>query len=89
MYERNPEDEVMTYLRNIVAKLSHMFKRLDRLENTLLEGFRATGTAFHQTKTVVQAVVNEVEQTRADLSEYGGVIEASTFFDPLMRTDLR
>ena len=86
--ERNFEEDVMKYFRNIVAKLRHVFKRLDELERLCNRGFRATGTAFRQTKTVVQAVVDEVEQTRADLGEYGGVIEASTFFDPLMRTDI-
>ena len=82
------EDEVMLYLRNIVTKMHALFKRMDKLEQIMMAGFRATGTAFHQTKTVVQAVVNEVGQTREDLSEYGGIIQESTYFDPLMRTNM-
>ena len=82
------EDEVMKYLGNIVTKMYVLFKRMDKLEKIMMEGFRATGTAFHQTKTVVQAVVDEVGQTRADLSEYGGIIQESTYFDPLMRTNM-
>ena len=82
------EDEVMLYLRNIVTKMHALFKRMDKLEQIMMAGFRATGTAFHQTKTVVQAVVNEVGQTREDLSKYGGIIQESTYFDPLMRTNM-
>ena len=82
------EDEVMKYLGNIVTKMYVLFKRMDKLEKIMMEGFRATGTAFHQTKTVVQAVVDEVGQTREDLSEYGGIIQESTYFDPLMRTNM-
>ena len=52
-----------------------------KIEKMMNEGFRATGIAFHQTKTVVQAVVNEVGLTREELSEYGGVIQDSTYFD--------
>jgi len=73
--------EVMKYLRNIVTKLHVVFRKLDKIEKMMNEGFRATGIAFHQTKTVVQAVVNEVGLTREELSEYGGVIQDSTYFD--------
>ena len=83
------EENVMLYLRNIVTKINHMNKRMNKLEKTMVDGFRATGTAFNQTKTVVQAVVNEVGQTREELLEYGGVIEASSYFgEPLMRANI-
>ena len=85
--------EVMLYLRNLAAKFHYLstqvekvHERLDHLEEVLMQGFRATGTAFQQTKEVVQAVVNETKETREDLAEYGGVIRESTYFDPLMRT---
>ena len=87
------KDEVMLYLRNLAAKFHYLstqvekvHDRLDHLEDVVLRGFRATGTAFQQTKEVVQAVVNETKETREDLAEYGGVIRESTYFDPLMRT---
>ena len=76
------EKDVMQYLRNIVTKLIILNKRMDKLE----DGFRCTSVAFKQIKTVVQAVVNEVELSRDELSEYGGVIQADTFFDPPVRT---
>ena len=81
-------ENVLLYLRNIVAKMHVLFKRMDKLEQIMMAGFRATGTAFHQTKTVVQAVVNEVGQTREELSECSGIIQESTYFDPLMRTNM-
>ena len=94
MAEVDPhKSEVLKYLRNLSAKFHYMCtkvenldKRLDKIETILMSGFRATGTAFKQTKEVVQAVVNETRDVREDLAEYGGVIESSTYFDPLMRT---
>ena len=94
MAEVDPhKSEVLKYLRNLSAKFHYMCtkvenldKRLDKIETILMSGFRATGTAFKQTKEVVQAVVNETRDVREDLAEYGGVIQDSTYFDPLMRT---
>ena len=53
-----------------------------------MEGFRATGTAFYQMKTVTQAVVNETKSVKENLEEYGGVIEGSSYFDTNMRTHI-
>ena len=87
------KEEVMLYLRNLAAKFHYLsdqvlkvHERLDRLEEVQMQGFRATGTAFRQTKEVVQAVVDETAATREELAEYGGVIQQSTYCDPLMRT---
>ena len=80
--------EMLLYLRNLAAKFNYVSKqvtkineRLDKLESVILEGFKATGTAFNQTKTVCQAIVDEVNETRQNLAEYGGVIEGDSFFD--------
>ena len=87
MTDKNFEQQVMLYLRNLAAKFHHLSEqvakvhsRLDVLESVLMEGFRATSTAFNQTKTVCQAIVNETRETKEQLEEYGGVIEGSSYF---------
>ena len=84
--------EMLLYLRNLAAKFNFVSKqvlkfneRLNKLEIIIKEGFRATGTAFNQTKTVCQAIVNEATEIRENLAEYGGVIEGDSFFDPHMK----
>ena len=81
-------NEVMLYLRNIVTKcinlsaeVKKLHDRVDVLESVLMDGFRATGTAFHQTREVCQAICNETRQTKESLEEYGGVIEGSSYLD--------
>ena len=86
--EQDPwKGEMLLYLRNLATKFNYISKqvtkiheRLDKLDSVITDGFRATGTAFRQTKTVCQAIVNEVNEGRADLAEYGGVIEGNSFF---------
>ena len=82
------EKEVMLYLRNLVNKMSYLTKsvdslhnRIDVLESVLMDGFRATGTAFNQTKEVCQAIVNETRSVKDNLEEYGCIIEGSSYFD--------
>jgi hypothetical protein len=85
--------EMLLYLRNLAGKFHYVstqvqkiHERLDVLESVLMDGFRATGTAFNQMKTVTQAVVNETKSVKEDLYEFGGIIESSSYFDPNMRT---
>ena len=87
--------EMLLYLRNVAAKFSYVseqvqkiHERLDVLESVLMDGFRATGTAFNQMKTVTQAVVNETKSVKEDLYEFGGIIESDSYFDPSMRTHI-
>ena len=81
-------NEVMLYLRNIVTKcinlsaeVKKLHDRVDVLESVLMDGFRATGAAFNQTKEVCQAIVNETRSVKDNLEEYGGIIEGSSYFD--------
>ena len=87
--------DMLLYLRNLAGKFHHVSQqvsklhdRLDVLESVLMEGFRATGTAFNQTKGVVQAVVDETKSVKEQLFEACGVIESSSYFDPHMRTHI-
>ena len=82
-------------MRNLAAKFHYVstqveeiHERLGILEQLVWKGFQATGTAFNQTKTVVNALVSESKGTRRDLAEYGGVIEGESYFDPHMRTNI-
>jgi hypothetical protein len=74
------EKEVMLYLRNLASKFHHLSEKLNRLEKIMMAGFKATGTAFSQTKEVVNKLAEATEETRINLAEYGGVIEADSFF---------
>ena len=76
----------MKYLRNLVTKFHYITDKIIQIEKNqaelhslLVKGFRATGTAFEQTKTVCNAIVNEQISTKQALDSYGGVIEGSTF----------
>ena len=83
----NFERDVMAYLRNLAAKFHHIAKKLDQIEKnqddlrTLIVKFgQATGTAFYQTKEIVNKLAEATEEPRMDLAEYGGTIVADSFF---------
>ena len=57
-----------------------LFDRIDDLSNRVILLGKACGTAFNQTKEVVNKLAEATEETRMDLAEYGGVIEADSFF---------
>lgn len=71
---------VMQYLRNITAKLTVVLDRVDALQKRVEGLGTACQSAFGQTKVVVSALAREQADVRMDLAEYGGTIEASTFF---------
>ena len=71
---------ILQYLRNITAKMSVLFDRIEALTERVNALGQACGTAFNQTKEVVQKLAEVTEETRMDLSEYGGTIEAASFF---------
>ena len=71
----------MLYLRNLTSKFQYLSEKLHRLEEIMLKGFQATGMAFHQTKEVCQAIVDETKKNTEHLDEFGGTIEAESFFD--------
>lgn len=85
--------EMLLYLRNLAGKFHYVSEQMKKLhdrigvlESVLMEGFRATGSAFNQMKTVTQAVVNETKSVKEDLYEFGGIVESDSYFDPNMRT---
>ena len=74
------ETELMLqYLRNITAKMTVLFERMEALTARVTALGIACGTAFNQTKAVVQKLGEVTEDTRMDLAEYGGTIEAASF----------
>ena len=79
MTERESE-LILQYLRNISSKISVLFERIESLTVRVNKLGQACGDAFHQTKEVVNKLAVAAEDTRMDLAEYGGVIEAESFF---------
>ena len=71
---------ILQYLRNITSKLSTLFEKIEFLEKTVVQLGQACGMAFSQTKEVVNKLAEATEETRMDLAEYGGTIEADSFF---------
>ena len=71
---------MLQYLRNITSKVSTLFDKIEFLEKTVVQLGQACGMAFNQTKEVVNKLAVGMEETREDLAEYGGVIEADSFF---------
>ena len=87
--------EMLLYLKNLTSKFHYvsarvnkLHDRIDGLQSLLMEGFRATGTAFNQMKTVTQAVVNETKSVKEDIYEFGGIVEGASYFDPHMKTHI-
>ena len=71
---------ILQYLRNITSKVSTLFEKMDALEKKCVQLGQACGMAFNQTKEVVNKLAEATEETRMDLAEYGGTIEADSFF---------
>jgi len=70
---------VMIYLKNLTNKMIILNERIHKLEKIMMSGFRATGTAFNQTKTCVNALASLQEETMEDLAECSGVIRDATW----------
>ena len=71
---------ILQYLRNISSKVTTLFEKMEFLEKTVVQLGQACGMAFNQTKDVVNKLAEVTEETRMDLAEYGGTIEADSFF---------
>ena len=78
--EKRETEFILQYLRNITSKISTLFERIEALSERVEKLGRACGQAFHQTKSVVNRLAEATEDTRMDLAEYGGTIEAASFF---------
>ena len=75
------DQEVLKYLKNIVNKLIHLDKKIDTLhirmnslELTTMNLGKACGTAFSQTKDVIEHLGGLQEKAREELGEYSGVL---------------
>lgn len=73
------ETQVIIYLKNIREKVEKIETTLAEVGRTTVSLGKACGTAFKQCKTVIQSLGETVEESREDLSEYGGVILGSTW----------
>ena len=80
MPQHSDLDTILQYLRNITSKISTLFNRIESLHERVDQLGKACGTAFNQTKEVVNKLAEATEETRLDLEEYGGIIGDSTFF---------
>ena len=72
---------ILQYLRNISSTVTTLFEKMEFLEKTVVQLGQACGMAFNQTKDVVNKLAEVTEETRMDLAEYGGTIEAASFFN--------
>ena len=64
----------MKYLRNVVNKLGFLSKRMNELEGVMFSLGRATGTAFQQTKFVINELAMIFKRMNIDTQE---VLEAA------------
>ena len=78
--EKRETEFILQYLRNITSKISTLFERIEALNERVEKFCQACGQAFHQTKFVVNRLAEATEETRDNLAEYGGTIEAASFF---------
>ena len=78
--------EIMKYLRNVVNKLGFLSKRMNELEGVMFSLGRATGTAFQQTKFVINELAMNQEEVQDEISCAVGNIRESTWCDPCVRT---
>jgi hypothetical protein len=81
MVETLNHREIMIYLKNMTTKLINLKTHVAKLEAMMMSGFTATGKAFRQVKVVSQAIVDETRKNTEHLDEFGGTIEADSFFD--------
>ena len=86
MEESKDEEKVTTFEDKVLHKLTEVNNRLAAFECQLAKLERMTHSlgiacshAFSQVKVVIEHLTEAVDDTRQDLSEYGGVITKSTW----------
>ena len=80
MEEKQPEElDVSALLVQICNKLDKFEKKITELTIKTHKLGVACAQAFGQVKTVVEHLTEVVDNTRQDLSEYGGTITDSTW----------
>ena len=73
------EMKVLDMLQEIGRAIVNVSKQVDKLDEKVHELGKAMGESFTQTKRVVEHLTEAVDETRQDLSTYGGTITASTW----------
>jgi uncharacterized protein Yka (UPF0111/DUF47 family) len=76
------EMKVLDMLQEIGRAIVHVSKQVDKLEEKVHALGKAMGESYDQTKRVVEHLTEAVDETRQDLSTYGGTITASTWDVP-------
>ena len=66
-------------MEDLKKRLTAIERKMEELAALVFQFGKATGTAFSQVKSVIEHLTKAVDETRQDLSEYGGVITASTW----------
>lgn len=82
--EKDPSDEMkmLAMLQEIGRAIVHVSKQVDKLDEKVHALGKAMGESFNQTKRVVEHLTESIDETRQDLSTYGGTITASTWDVP-------
>ena len=65
--EKRDKELICQYLRNITSKISVLFDRIEELSKRVEALGQAYGSAFNQTKVVVNHLAEVQEETRMDL----------------------
>jgi len=66
-------------MEELKKRLTVMEKKIDELAKMIHDVGKSCGIAFGQVKRVIEHLTTAVDDTRQDLSEYGGIITASTW----------
>ena len=81
------EETVLKYLRDIKDKVMNLELKLDKMEERVeklgvgcSEAFKSTKDVIGSLKDVTEALAVQQKGTREDLAEYGGTIEAASWW---------
>ena len=79
MPEEETQSEVVRILRRIEERMTAFETQLKKLGERVEQLGNGCGEAFRQVKTVVEHLTTAVDDTRQELSLYGGYITKSTW----------
>ena len=79
MGDEEKESEVVRLLRKIEKRMGAFETKLDQLDKRVMLMGHGCGEAFRQVKKVVEHLTEAVDETKQDLSLYGGYIAKSTW----------
>ena len=79
MPEEEKHSELVRILRRIEERMGAFETKLEQLQKRVEKLGNGCGEAFRQVKTVVEHLTTAVDDTRQELSLYGGYITKSTW----------